>query len=299
MRKLYVTGAEVLTSCGFGLDQLPPVEQLSCLAGTRIPELPPVAFGYKGLKRLSRPSRLSVMTIGRALEKSGLAQSGESGNADPRSGFLIGANHSNLDAIAALYEESQRYGPGKVNPGIFPETVLNVIGGYAAIYFRLCGANVTISNGRGTGSQILKYACDLLRADQLRRVVVALVDLLPPEHFAPVVQGSLPAYESIVALVLEGKQPTYQRRPLAVLEVSEDAAEGQADYLVQPECALIAVAAALRNLRTDKLVPIRLKVTGAREETSLITLSPVPVEKAFPYPAEGNQDKGDEPDGRR
>ncbi|UFJ42430.1 hypothetical protein LOK74_08070 [Brevibacillus humidisoli] len=274
MQDLYVTGVEVLTAHGLGTSQLPDIENLSSLAGTTVPDLSPAAYGYKGLKRLSRASRLSCLAIGQALQEVGLDLSRGRKSADSRTGFLVGSNHSNLDAIAELYHESQTYGPRKVNPGIFPETVLNVIGGHAAIYFGLSGVNVTISNGRDTGIKSLAYACSLLREEQLARVVVAIVNLLPPDVFETAVRASLPSFESVVVLVLESGEESSRRRRLAKLDVQRAAETGSSvgGQLVSAEHAVLASAIALRELTSGSQSTIRLLSSCCTEGDYLITL---------------------------
>ncbi|MBO8162752.1 MAG: beta-ketoacyl synthase [Brevibacillus sp.] len=272
MNALIVTGMQVLTSVGFGTEQLPELKQLSALDGTTIPDLSPREFGFKGLNRVSRASRLSCMTIGQALGISGQRRTDGKAEGEHRTGLLVGTNYSNLDAIADLYRESQEFGVQKVNPGIFPETVLNGIGGHAAIYFGLSGVNVTVSNGAGTGVKTLDYACSLLRDKLLTRVVATIVNLHPPAVFSAAILDSRPTCESVVALVLERESGQSAHR-LANIDVRL-AAKGDAEGALEvaAEHASLAVAVALRDLITGEQSGYRLCIPCGAEGDYVIAL---------------------------
>src|SRR5690606_28749306 len=119
-----------------------------------------------------------------------------------RAACVVGTNYSNLEAIVSLDEDARKYGVNNTNPGIFPETVLNAIGGHLAEKFQLRGVNVTLSDGDETGWKLIRYAIDLLQDDWTEEVIVCMVNRFPPEPFH---NGSLPysfRRESISALRL-------------------------------------------------------------------------------------------------
>ncbi|GAA4726650.1 beta-ketoacyl synthase N-terminal-like domain-containing protein [Brevibacillus fulvus] len=267
MEKIYVTGTGVLTTHGFGVKQLPEIAELDKLRQTLIPAIAPADYGWRGLKNLSRSVQVGCMTIGQALFPAGIpgGQIKPNGKQD-RVGLLIGTNHGNLEAIASLYDDSQKYGVQKVNPGIFPETVLNVIGGHASIYFGFSGTNVTISCGHLSAIKALDYACLLLERKQLDRAIVCLVNIMPPDVFAQTVFNTLPSFEQVVALVLE-RQETCPQASMAVqvaVELVSDS-EPAKSLSIPPEHTVLAVAIAEEKLRNYREKQCCLLVSCGRE----------------------------------
>ncbi|MFC9775777.1 beta-ketoacyl synthase N-terminal-like domain-containing protein [Paenibacillus chitinolyticus] len=158
------------------------------------------AGGLKGLKRHSRAVRLACLAIREALQTASIPGHAPGGKSNDI-GVVVGTNDANLEAIDRLQQEAETYGVNNTNPGLFPETVLNVIAGQASIYFGLGGPNVTISGGDFSSVKSLQYAADMLESGSASHVAVCIVRLQPPAVF----EGSIryrAARESVVALVL-------------------------------------------------------------------------------------------------
>ncbi|MFE4570323.1 beta-ketoacyl synthase N-terminal-like domain-containing protein [Paenibacillus chitinolyticus] len=158
------------------------------------------AGGLKGLKRHSRAVRLACLAIREALQTASIPGHAPGGKRNDI-GVVVGTNDANLEAIDRLQQEAETYGVNNTNPGLFPETVLNVIAGQASIYFGLGGPNVTISGGDFSSVKSLQYAADMLESGSASHVAVCIVRLQPPAVF----EGSIryrAARESVVALVL-------------------------------------------------------------------------------------------------
>ncbi|MFE6796898.1 beta-ketoacyl synthase N-terminal-like domain-containing protein [Paenibacillus chitinolyticus] len=163
------------------------------------------AGGLKGLKRHSRAVRLACLAIREALQTASIPGHAPGGKSNDI-GVVVGTNDANLEAIDRLQQEAETYGVNNTNPGLFPETVLNVIAGQASIYFGLGGPNVTISGGDFSSVKSLQYAADMLESGSASHVAVCIVRLHPPAVF----EGSIryrAARESVVALVLS-RQPS-------------------------------------------------------------------------------------------
>ncbi|SEF87234.1 beta-ketoacyl synthase N-terminal-like domain-containing protein [Paenibacillus sp. UNC499MF] len=161
--------------------------------------------GLKGLKRHSRAVRLACLAIREALRMASIPVDPADGKRNDI-GVVVGTNDANLEAIDRLQQEAETYGVNNTNPGLFPETVLNVTAGQASIYFGLGGPNVTISGGDFSSVKSLQYAADMLESGSASHVAVCIVRLLPPAVF----EGSIryvTARESVVALVLS-RQPS-------------------------------------------------------------------------------------------
>lgn len=142
----------------------------------RIPPIKPSLLGWKKLDRAFRPAQLACMAIGEALKEAKVQWplTEESEN----TALLILTKDSNLLAIEEMYTEIQKYGVGKSNPGLFPWTVLNVIGGFASIYFNIRGMNYTLSNEENSGLLPLIFAEDLLTHRNIKRVIICELELL-------------------------------------------------------------------------------------------------------------------------
>lgn len=161
--------------------------------------------GLRGLRRHSRAVRLACLAIREALRMASIPMDAAGGKRNDI-GVVVGTNDANLEAIDRLQQEAETYGVNNTNPGLFPETVLNVTAGQASIYFGLGGPNVTISGGDFSSVKSLQYAADMLESGSVSHVAVCIVRLLPPAVF----EGSIryvTARESVVALVLS-RQPS-------------------------------------------------------------------------------------------
>lgn len=168
-----------------------------------IPEINPADNNWKGMKRFSRDAQLCCMAIGTALRKSKIDTPFVKGTEESvNTGIIIGTSLSNLSSIAEMQREAEEYGVNNVNPSIFPNTVLNVIGGYASIYFNILGTNITLSNGDLSGPKALLYATDLLKSEQLDRVIVCQCNIFPPDEYRNACEYKH-SFESVVAIVLE------------------------------------------------------------------------------------------------
>ncbi|WP_088830981.1 beta-ketoacyl synthase N-terminal-like domain-containing protein [Paenibacillus tyrfis] len=227
--QVQVLGVGAITKAGFGaaFAGSPPSVIETGVSAALVPDSGDARL--KRMKKWSRSSQLACLAVHEAL----------SGQPEPdpvRTAIVIGADYTNLEAILAMDAEAKQYGVNGTNPALFPETVLNVIGGHLSSYFRIAGVNVTISSGSHTGLKALGYAADLLRLGLADRVIVCVVLLLPPPPFG---QRTLPcAYEreSVAALLLgpaaadaeagialrsEEAPEAEQRRPLAATDASE------------------------------------------------------------------------------
>ncbi|MFD2673307.1 beta-ketoacyl synthase N-terminal-like domain-containing protein [Marinicrinis sediminis] len=171
------------------------------------------------VRKWSRPAQQALHVVNKCLQD-------VQGLESERTGFVIGANHTTLTPILALDADARQFGVQQTNPGLFPETVLNAIGGHLAQYFQFTGLNVTISNGSNTGLAIVQYAMDVLANQKLDHVIVVMFNQLPPAELQPYLHPIEMEQESVVALLMsrwnqDGSKPIASEQSIASQPISE------------------------------------------------------------------------------
>lgn len=196
MCELWIDGCGAVTPLGYGIQALSSLDDMRFTAGCLITIAPEDPL-MKTVKRWSTSAQYAYAASMEAMAAR------RRKNVNPhRFGCVVGVNYSNLEAIISLNEDAQRFGVNNTNPGLFPETVLNSIGGHLAEKFQMSGVNATISDGDQTGWNVLRYAVDLLKHNQADDVLVCLVNRFPPDRFN---MDTLPysfKQESITSLLL-------------------------------------------------------------------------------------------------
>lgn len=124
-----------------------------------------------------------------------------------RTGLVVGNNFSTMHPIQDLQKEAETYGPNRVNPAIFPNTVYNALAGYIAIHANIKGTNTTLSGGISTVPAALCYGLKLLEKGRHDQVIVCNVHLLPLERQNAVVcskngAGSSTSFEERITVLL-------------------------------------------------------------------------------------------------
>ncbi len=193
---LWIKGVGAVTPHGFGVQPLSSAQGTPSATGALVP-IDPHDRRFKPLRKWSASAQYAYMAVEEAL-------AGRKFASPHRAGCVVGTNYSNLEAIVALDADARQFGAGNTNPGIFPETVLNSIGGHLAEAFQLSGVNVTISDGDRTGWNVLRYAVDLLRQQQADEAIVCVIDRFPPARFRGVLPCGFPQ-ESVSVLWLSGE----------------------------------------------------------------------------------------------
>ncbi|WP_053217793.1 beta-ketoacyl synthase N-terminal-like domain-containing protein [Virgibacillus senegalensis] len=150
-----------------------------------LPLLKAKDYNIKGLRRTSKYTQLCSISIKECFEKLQVdfpfdRTSGE------RAGLVIANSASNTVPILEMFQEYERFGEEKINPAIFPETVMNAVGGHLSRVFNIYGPNVTLSNEFSSIKSLI-YAQDLLDQNQVDIVVVCCLNIVTP----PLVQGVL------------------------------------------------------------------------------------------------------------
>jgi 3-oxoacyl-[acyl-carrier-protein] synthase II len=112
----------------------------------------------------------------------GLADSGytiDRGTRD-RVGMVFGTCTGPMETIAKLTETIGTSGPDRVNPRLFPNSVMNAAPGHACLSLQLRGPLSTLATGCVSGLTALAYAADLVRAGEADAMFAVSADELTP-----------------------------------------------------------------------------------------------------------------------
>ncbi|MFF0294321.1 beta-ketoacyl synthase N-terminal-like domain-containing protein [Kitasatospora sp. NPDC004614] len=191
---LAITAAGVVTPAGLGLDALGAALAGAPVAGgdpadvtaetlpprpVRVaPELPVAELlGKKGNRQLDRTTKLALIATRLALDvaAAGTPESGPVTTA--RSGVVLGTSTGSIRSSSEYSRETlELEKPYLVNPGLFPNTVMNCAAGQVAIRHGLHGVNATLAGGHLSGLQAVKYARNALRQGHADRLLVGGVE---------------------------------------------------------------------------------------------------------------------------
>ncbi|NWO15086.1 beta-ketoacyl synthase N-terminal-like domain-containing protein [Virgibacillus sp.] len=202
MKEVSISGFNVVTPFGSGFDSLPG-ESISDFIISNCFEIDDnLESNLPLIKRFPREIKIPCISMYEAVKNVGINTRGEKKYTDI--GIIVGTSFSNLKAIYDFYLDAEKYGIDKINPRLFPNTVLNSISGYASMLLGAVGANITISQGGESGVKLLEYAEDLLNRNILRKAIVCEVNLNVPTIFQHRIDYQLKP-ESISSLVLQIK----------------------------------------------------------------------------------------------
>ncbi|PWW03237.1 beta-ketoacyl synthase-like protein [Paenibacillus cellulosilyticus] len=265
MKSLRIGGVGVVSPAGVGTAFLPRPEGLTAWGASKLPDLDVSAYGWNGLKRHSRVVQYGSLAVGEALTSAGYETPLQAGIGQ-RIGLVVCTGCSNLNAIVAMYKDAENYGVNHVNPGLFPETVMNAFAGHLSIYFQITGTSVTLSDAVPSPNSAMLYAYDLIASDRADAVICCMVTIHPPTALAEVMHGedALVGAESVTALLFERES----MEPGAVnirWETESALEEGSAAPLVHPADAFLAAASAYHGLRSSKTKEQQWRTSGRSE----------------------------------
>jgi len=163
------------TSLHKGYNALYPIDLFPCddlpttLAFTLRSFSPADILGKKGLRLLDRATKIALSAAHLALKDSCLHLDNRTSK---RTAVVLGTTTSCITSRTHFLLEAMQFGPRKVNPALFPNTVVNAPASQIAIRFALQGPNATISNGYTSSLECLEYGANLLHSDQADIVLV-------------------------------------------------------------------------------------------------------------------------------
>ncbi len=191
---IVITGIGVVSPLGTGWPAfreavLGDGEGLTPLALEGAPELPcslggaargfdPAAvLGAKGLRLIDRTTRLSLAAAKLALDHAGI----DPASIPPgRLGLALGTVMGSSESRTEFSREGIAGGARAVNPGKFPNTVVNSPAAQVALRFGLTGPNSTLSAGAGSDLEAIDFACQMLQADRASLMLAGGVQALSP-----------------------------------------------------------------------------------------------------------------------
>lgn len=191
-RRVVVTGTGAVTPLGVGRDELiaalaagtvavGPSESVDTSQSTThmAAELDPAT--YRTLVNPSYARRLDqlgmlVMAASRlALTDSGL---NTTRTGPEQVGLICGTCTGPLETVAALSETIGTVGPDRVNPRLFPNSVMNAAAGHACLALGLKGPLSTLASGCAAGVTALGYSADLIRRGEAEAMLAVSADEL-------------------------------------------------------------------------------------------------------------------------
>ncbi|CAM4489782.1 beta-ketoacyl synthase N-terminal-like domain-containing protein [Paenibacillus tarimensis] len=263
MSIIALTGAGVISPSGVGTAFLPRPDGLSSWGSSKLPDLDPADYGWTGLKRMSRVVKYGSLAVGEAFRSGGFETPFE-GEASKRTSLVVCSSHSNLEPIVAMYQDARQYGASRVNPGLFPETVMNAFAGHLSIYFRITGTSVTLSDAIPSAPSAFLYAADLLSSNQADMVMCCMLTLHPPSMMAQVTyqEEEGPGAESIVALLFRRVSDAGPTSAVLRWEAADICMHDDSGPVVRPADGFLAAASAYHGVISGKLQEQRWTVSG-------------------------------------
>lgn len=155
----------------------------SAYAGALVAELrgfdPAAVVGDKGLRNLDRLTRLFLVAARTALEDAGLKSGGAwTAYAGPEVGVAASTAYGSLETMMELHRVTLLESPRYLNPGKFPNTVINSALGYVSIWEDLRGPNATVCNGNCGALDAILCAETFLSSGRARAMLVGGAEAL-------------------------------------------------------------------------------------------------------------------------
>ncbi|NUP16872.1 MAG: beta-ketoacyl-[acyl-carrier-protein] synthase family protein [Streptomyces sp.] len=97
-----------------------------------------------------------------------------------RVGMIFGTFSGPMHTVAQLSETIGTHGPHRVNPRLFPNSVMNAAAGHACLALQIRGPLSTLATGGASGLTGLAYAADLVRRGEAEVMLAVSADELTP-----------------------------------------------------------------------------------------------------------------------
>lgn len=132
-------------------------------------------LGKKGTRNMDRLTALAISGMADLMPGLGVDRT----TPHDEIGIVLGSAQGSMDSIVRFtYETLAHDRPDFVNPALFPNTVMNCAAGQAAIWYRLCGLNTTISCQEMSFLSAIEYSCLQLSRGAARTLVTGSVEEL-------------------------------------------------------------------------------------------------------------------------
>lgn len=125
------------------------------------------------VRRLDMLGKLGMASTKLAMDHSKLKVN--RGNSE-RIGVIFGTSSGPLETVEKINRSIIEQGPGKTNPSLFPNTVMNAAAGHICLNYQIKGPSTTICSGGVAGSQAIIYAYQLIQSGILDVALVVTAD---------------------------------------------------------------------------------------------------------------------------
>ncbi|HEX6077289.1 MAG TPA: beta-ketoacyl-[acyl-carrier-protein] synthase family protein [Micromonosporaceae bacterium] len=129
------------------------------------------------VRRLDQLGRLVLAATRLALKDAAYPLSRDTSD---RIGMIFGTFTGPLETVGQLTETIGTLGPHRVNPKLFPNSVMNAAAGHACLSLQLRGPLSTLATGCSSGLTGLGYAADLVRRGEADAMLAVSADELTP-----------------------------------------------------------------------------------------------------------------------
>jgi 3-oxoacyl-[acyl-carrier-protein] synthase II len=171
-RRVVVTGIGMVTPLGVGKDRFAEalfrgdsgIREIASFdtslfpshLGAEIGEFSPRDFiSVKNLRRMDRLSQMAVASSRLALDDAGVAVTPATRD---HIGIILGTAFGPTDLKAYCAKILFTQGPGRINPSLVPNSVMNAPAGHASIELGFRGVNTTVNHQAASGETALVYA---------------------------------------------------------------------------------------------------------------------------------------------
>ncbi|GAA0392690.1 beta-ketoacyl-ACP synthase II [Microbispora corallina] len=235
VRPLLVTGCGVVSPAGVGLAPLAgALESGPAAPGApedspdgyppqplwALPELPVAEhLGTKGLRHVDRFTLMALIACRSALRQAGA----EGDGADI--GVVVATSTGSLRTLSEVACDTVlQEKPYMVNPGNFPNVVMNACGGQIAIKNGLRAVNSTISGGQVSSLAAVRFARTAIEGGRASRVLVGGVEELVPIsawgwHLSQALDAEAPIGEGTAMFLLEDAEAAREAGRTGLAEV--------------------------------------------------------------------------------
>jgi 3-oxoacyl-[acyl-carrier-protein] synthase II len=191
-RRIVITGIGLITPIGIGTENfthglnhnLSGISQQAEFSSTNkkytaaiVKNFVPQNYSRADFRRIDRMGAFTICGIEMAIKHAGLHTQKDLLDG---TGISIGTDCGPLESTMKFNEPIAKGEPQKVNPMLFPNTVLNAGAGLASIHLKLKGPNIALNVGEASGLNAISYAYDLIQSGHIDRMIAGGIDELSP-----------------------------------------------------------------------------------------------------------------------
>ncbi|MEW5767889.1 MAG: beta-ketoacyl-ACP synthase II [bacterium] len=270
MKRVVITGMDVITSLGVGKEQLwdkakkgesgidriqsfDPSPFSTQIAGEVLEFEPSHYLENKEAKRMDRFSQFAVVTTEMAIKDADLRI--EKKNQE-RIGVIIGSGVGGMITAIRGHEGFLEKGPRKVGPFFISSHMMNSAASYISIKTGVKGPNITISTACSSGTQAIGVAFNMIRQGHCQVVISGGVD-------TPVTPFILAGFCATRALSKNNNDPVMASRPFD---------KDRDGFVLSEGCGILILEELKHALKREAGIKAELIGYGASSDASHIVV---------------------------